>query len=105
MQFGRGGERFICYTCGDFFNWIDGCAKCKSTRFRAYMAHKKDFNKKMGIVTKTATKRAGKAYMTRLVNIGMNDPDRFRRLIDKLEKRDGDKRRVNMIKKRINEST
>ena len=67
----------------------------------SYTARKKAFNKKLGIVSKSAKKRADKAYMTRLTNIGRADPIRFERLIKKLEEKDGNSRRVNMIKKRI----
>ena len=99
-SFGRGSERYIC-ECGRFFDTIQGCTWCKTRRMRTIMARKVADKRERGIPIKSWQKRAQKAYMSRLVNIGINEPERFERLIEKLITKDGNERRANQVRKRI----
>ena len=99
-SFGRGAERYICQ-CGRFFDWIDGCLWCKERKMRTLMARKVAEKRANGIPIKSWQKRAQKAYMSKLVNIGVNDPDRFERLIKNLIKKDGNERRAKNVRRKI----
>ena len=100
LQFGRGAERFIC-ECGRFYNWIDGCNHCKSNRMRMIMAKKVEQKKANGIPIKAYQKRGQKAYISRLANMFFNDPEKFIEIIIKLEGKDGNRKRINQVKRKI----
>jgi len=101
MGFGNG--RWICSSCGGFYSTINGgCNECKTKRFKAIIARKTAEKRKMGIPIKTYQKRARKAYISLLVNICKVDPERGERLIAALASRDGNQRRANQVRRRIN---
>ena len=99
-DFGRGAGRFIC-ECGRFYDWIDGCTHCKQERMRPLMARKMALNKLKGIPNKAAKKRGQKAYISRLANMFFNDTEKFLKAIERLEERDGNRKRINQIKRKI----
>ena len=100
LQFGRGANRYVC-ECGRFFDWIDGCDWCKARRMRTIMARKVAEKRASGIPIKSWQKRAQKAYLSRLINIGINEPERFERLIKNLIKKDGNERRSNQVRRKV----
>ena len=100
LQFGRGAERFIC-ECGRFYNWMSGCIHCKSNRMRTLMARKVAEKKANGIPIKSWQRRGQKAYISRLANMYFTDTIKFLKAIAKLEVRDGNRKRVNQVKRKI----
>ena len=104
MQFGRGGERFIC-KCGRFYDWIDGCMWCYERKMRTIMARKVASKRANGIPIKSWQKRGRKAYISRLANMFFTDTEKFLELIEKLEERDGNRKRINQIKRAIVQKT
>ena len=99
-DFGRGAERFIC-ECGRYYDWIQGCTHCKSNRMRTLMARKVAEKRAKGIPIKSWQKRGQKAYISRLANMYFTDPEKFLKAIERLEKKDGNRKRVNQVKRRI----
>ena len=104
MQFGRGADRFICQ-CGRFFVWINGCTWCKERKMRTLMARKVALKKENGIPIKSWQKRGQKAYISRLANMFFTDTEKFLKLIEKLEAKDGDRKRINQVKRAIIQKT
>ena len=100
LQFGRGAERFIC-ECGRYYNWIQGCTHCKSDRMRTLMARKVAEKKANGIPIKSWQRRGQKAYISRLANMYFTDTIKFLKAIERLEKRDENRNRVNQVKRKI----
>ena len=66
-EFARGG-RWIC-ECGDFYDTLEGCRRCKNARMMVIMARKRALNKLNGLPNKAAQKRAKKAVCTKIVNL------------------------------------
>jgi len=100
LQFGRGAERFVC-ECGRYYNWITGCTHCKSDRMRTLMARKVAEKRANGIPIKSWQKRGQKAYISRLANMYFTHTIKYLKAIKRLEKRDGDRKRVNQVKRKI----
>ena len=105
MQFGRGAERFVCYGCGRFFDWIDGCLWCKERKMRTIMARKVALKRANGIPIKSWQKRGQKAYISRLANMFFTDTEKFLQAIEKLEEKDGNRKRINQVKRKIVQKT
>ena len=85
-DFGRGG-RWIC-ECGEFYDAMEGCRKCKNTRMMAIMARKRALNKLNGIPNKAAQKRAKKAVCTKIVNLfKLGKVEKAQKMLDNLHKR------------------
>ena len=99
-SFGRGAERFIC-ECGRYYDWIQGCTHCKSNRMRTLMSRKVAEKRAKGIPIKSWQKRGQKAYISRLANMYFTDPEKFLKAIERLEKKDGNRKRVKQVKRRI----
>jgi len=100
LQFGRGAETFIC-ECGRFYDWIDGCQPCKKI-WGTKIGIKKTFFKKInGIPIKSHQKRGQKAYISRLANMYFTDPEKFIKSIERLELKDGNRKRINQVKRKI----
>ena len=99
-DFGRGAERFIC-ECGRYYDWIEGCTHCKSNRMRILMARKVAEKRAKGIPIKSWQKRGQKAYISRLANMYFTHTIKYLKAIERLEKRDGNRKRVNQVKRRI----
>ena len=99
-SFGRGAERFIC-ECGRYYDWIEGCVHCKSNRMRILMARKVAEKRTKGIPIKSWQKRGQKAYISRLANMYFTHTIKYLKAIKKLERIDGNKKRVNQVKRRI----
>ena len=104
LQFGRGAERFIC-ECGRFYSWMDGCIYCKQSRMRTIMAKKVALKKANGIPIKAYQKRGQKAYISRMANMFFNDPEKFIKAIERLSEKDGSRKRINQIKRKIVQKT
>ena len=66
-DFGRGG-RWIC-ECGDFYDALTGCIKCKTNKMMGIMARKKELNRLSGKTSKAAKRRGRKAFHTRIINL------------------------------------
>ena len=105
VQFGRGAERFICSQCGRFFDWIDECTWCKERKMRTIMARKVEHKRANGIPIKSWQKRGQKAYISRLANMFFTDTEKFLKAIERLEKKDGDRKRINQVKRAIVQKT
>ena len=99
-SFGRGAERFIC-KCGRFYSTIDGCTHCKTSKMRSMMSRKVENMKANGIPIKSHQKRGQKAYISRLANMFFKDTEKFLQIIEKLEEKDGNRKRINQIKRKI----
>ena len=85
-EFARGG-RWIC-ECGDFYDTLEGCMKCKNTRMRTIMAHKARLNKLNGTPNKAAQKRARKAVHTKIVNLfKLGNVEKGQKMLDNLKKK------------------
>ena len=104
LQFGRGAERFIC-ECGRFYSWMGGCIHCKENRMRTIMAKKVEHKKANGIPIKAYQKRGQKAYISRMANMFFNDPEKFIEAIERLSEKDGSRKRINQIKRKIVQKT
>ena len=99
-NFGRGADRFIC-ECGNFYDWIEGCIVCKSNRMRILMARKVAEKRAKGIPIKSWQKRGQKAYISRLAKMYFTHTIKYLKAIERLEERDGNRKRVNQVKRRI----
>ena len=99
-SFGRGAERFIC-ECGRYYDWIQGGTHCKSNRMRTLMARKVAEKRAKGIPIKSWQKRGQKAYISRLANMYFTHTIKYLKAIERLEERDGNRKRVNQVKRRI----
>ena len=99
MKYGRGAEQFIC-ECGRFFYTITGCHHCQYNRMRMIMQRKIDNKKANGIPIKAYQKRARKAHVSRMANLAFTDPERFKRLFDKLKIKD--EKRAKQVSRAIN---
>ena len=85
-DFARGG-RWIC-ECGEFYDTMEGCMKCKNTRMMSIMANKRALNKLNGIPNKAAQKRARKAVHTKIVNLfKLGKLEKGQRMLDNLKKK------------------
>ena len=85
-DFGRGG-RWIC-ECGEFYDTLEGCTKCKNTRMMAIMARKRALNRLNGIPNKAAQKRARKALTTKIVNLfKLGNVEKGQKMLDNLHKK------------------
>jgi len=104
LNFGRGANRFIC-ECGRFYDWISGCHHCKQNRMRTLMAKKLEQKKLNGIPIKAYQKRGQKAYISRLANMFFADTEKFLKIIERLEKKDGNRKRINQVKRKIVQKT
>ena len=100
VRFGRGAEVYVC-ECGRFFYWIDGCTLCKERRMRTIMARKVALKRANGTPIKSWQKRGQKAYISRLANMFFTDTEKFLKLIEKLEAKDGNRKRINQVKRAI----
>ena len=103
MQFGR--QTWICNSCGGFYYIIDGCRECINARMGAIRVRKAALNKLNGIPSKAAKKRGQKAYISRMANMFFQDTEKFLIALEKLEKRDNDRKRINQIKRQIIKKT
>ena len=103
-SFGRGAERFIC-ECGRYYDWIQGCTHCKSNRMRILMARKVAEKRAKGIPIKSWQKRGQKAYISRLANMYFINPVKFLKSIERLEKKDGNRKRISQVKRAIVQKT
>ena len=65
------------------------------------MARKVAEKKANGIPIKSWQRRGQKAYISRLANMYFTDTIKFLKAIAKLEKKDGDRKRVNQVKRKI----
>ena len=99
-SFGRGAERFIC-ECGRYYDWIEGCIHCKSNRMRILMARKVAEKRARGIPIKSWQKRGQKAYISRLAKMYFTHTIKYLKAIERLEERDGNRKRVNQVKRKI----
>tara|TARA_Y100000310_G_scaffold309183_1_gene353064 strand:- start:184 stop:414 length:231 start_codon:yes stop_codon:yes gene_type:complete len=72
---------------------------------RTLMARKVEEKRAKGIPIKSWQKRGRKAYISRLANMFFTDTERFLELIERLEEKDGNRKRVNQVKRRIIEKT
>jgi len=68
---------------------------------RTLMARKTSEKRARGIPIKSWQKRGQKAYITRLANMFFTDTEKFLIAIDKLEKKDGNRKRINQVKRKI----
>ena len=68
---------------------------------RTLMARKVAEKRAKGIPIKSWQKRGQKAYISRLANMYFTDPEKFLKAIERLEKKDGNRKRVNQVKRRI----
>ena len=68
---------------------------------RTLMARKVAEKKANGIPIKSWQRRGQKAYISRLANMYFTDTIKFLKAIAKLEKKDGDRKRVNQVKRKI----
>ena len=85
-DFGRGG-RWIC-ECGEFYDAMEGCVKCKNTRMMSIMADKRALNKLNGLPNKAAQKRAKKALHSRIVNLfKLGNVEKGQKMLDNLKKK------------------
>ena len=85
-EFGRGG-RWIC-ECGDFYDTLEGCKKCKNARMMTIMARKRELNRLNGIPNRAAQKRARKATATKIVNLfKLGELDKGRKMLYNLHKK------------------
>ena len=85
-DFGR-GERWIC-ECGEFYDAMEGCRKCKNARMMIIMANKRALNKLNGIPNKAAQKRALKAVNTKIVNLfKLGKVEKGQKMLDNLKKK------------------
>ena len=85
-DFGRGG-RWIC-ECGDFYDTLEGCKKCKNTRMMSIMARKRELNRLNGLPNKAAKKRARKAVHTKIVNLfKLGNVEKGQKMLDNLHKK------------------
>ena len=69
------------------------------------MARKVALKKENGIPIKSWQKRGQKAYISRLANMFFTDTEKFLKLIEKLEAKDGDRKRINQVKRAIIQKT
>ena len=65
------------------------------------MAKKVAHKKANGIPIKAYQKRGQKAYISRLANMYFKNPGEFIKAIERLEKKDGHRKRVNQVKRAI----
>ena len=68
---------------------------------RILMAKKLEHKKANGIPIKAYQKRGRKAYISRLANMYFNNPKKFIESIKRLEKKDGNKKRLNQVRRLI----
>tara|TARA_Y100000310_G_C19990214_1_gene493761 strand:- start:8 stop:226 length:219 start_codon:yes stop_codon:yes gene_type:complete len=69
------------------------------------MARKLEERRAKGIPIKSWQKRGRKAYISRLANMFFTDTEKFLELIEKLEERDGNRKRINQVKRAIVQKT
>ena len=100
-EFGRGG-RWVC-ECGDFYDALTGCRKCKNSRMMVIMARKQAERKRKGIPNKAAQKRARIATGTKIVNLfKLGNMEKGQKMLDNLKKKSPSRwGRVNRIVKRL----
>ena len=72
---------------------------------RTLMARKVAEKKANGIPIKSWQRRGQKAYISRLANMYFTDTEKFLIAIEKLEKKDGNRKRVNQVKRKIVQKT
>ena len=72
---------------------------------RTLMARKVAEKKANGIPIKSWQRRGQKAYISRLANMYFTDTEKFLKAISKLEKKDGNRKRVNQVKRKIVQKT
>ena len=68
---------------------------------RTLMARKVAEKKANGIPIKSWQKRGQKAYISRLANMYFTHTIKYLKAIERLEERDGNRKRVNQVKRRI----
>ena len=100
-DFGRGG-RWIC-ECGEFYDTLEGCVKCKNNRMMSIMDRKRELNRLNGLPNKAAQKRAKKAVHTKIVNLfKLGNMEKGQKMLDNLKKKSPSRwGRVNRIVKRL----
>ena len=69
------------------------------------MARKVAEKKANGIPIKSWQRRGQKAYISRLANMYFTDTEKFLIAIEKLEKKDGNRKRINQVKRKIVQKT
>ena len=85
-EFGRGG-RWIC-ECGDFYDAIEGCKKCKNKRMMIIMARRMALNKLNGIPNQSAKKRARKGVNSQIINLfRCGNVEKGQKMLDNLRKK------------------
>ena len=107
------GSYWICFVCGGFYDWMSGrndlCGDCNQKRILPIMARKVAEKRANGIPIKSWQKRGQKAYISRLANLFfqdyVNDMSEFLKSIERLEKRDGNRKRVRQVKRAIIQKT
>tara|TARA_R100001244_G_scaffold114552_1_gene84892 strand:+ start:251 stop:481 length:231 start_codon:yes stop_codon:yes gene_type:complete len=72
---------------------------------RTLMARKVAEKKANGIPIKSWQRRGQKAYISRLANMYFTDTEKFLIAIEKLEIKDGNRKRVNQVKRKIVQKT
>ena len=90
-DFVRGG-RWICFSCGSFYDWIEGdnglCKDCKEGRMRPIMARKTALKRLNGLPNKAAQKRAKKALHSRIVNLfKLGNVEKGQKMLNNLKKK------------------
>ena len=72
---------------------------------RTLMARKVAEKKANGIPIKSWQRRGQKAYISRLANMYFTDTEKFLIAIEKLEIKDGNRKRINQVKRKIVQKT
>ena len=82
----------VCITCGKFGHGTEWgwdytnslCDGCKKTKIMLLVKRKYAYMRAEGVKFKAYKKRAKKAYYTRMANMYVIDPERFKRLTEGL---------------------
>ncbi len=101
-----GVSTWIC-TCGNFFNvtlkFSRKCPDCNFKKMKYIAAMKTKARLNRGEKIKSWSNRARRGFITRCINVGLTDVKKFEQLMLNLEQREGNKRRSNHIRKKLQE--
>ena len=104
IQFGV--DRWIC-SCGRFYDvdvkFTRACMICHTKRMKLIAGVKLGERLKKGLKIKSWSLRARRGFVTRCVNVGLTDSEKFEQLILNLEQREGNKGRSSFIRKKLQE--
>lgn len=85
----------------DFLIGLMGAVGVRNVDFVCLMPGKLQKKRAKGIPIKSFQKRGQKAYISRLANMFFTDTEKFLILIQKLEDRDGNRKRIRQVKRAI----